>query len=220
MKRPTEALDPQLSGNDRLAPSGLNTQTIDLPSVAAEGQPRFGMHDDAEVVRGLLSRTEWPLIVVAHSYGAIPVTQVVHELPNVLHVVYVAAFQLDVGETLLGAAGGEIPSWWIVNEDIVNADRAADIFYNDVEPRAAAWAQSRLLPSSFAAFTEPLTAAAWRNIASTYIICERDQAVPLHAQEVMAQRAESMQRISTGHSPMLSQPSELAEIINGVATQY
>jgi hypothetical protein len=35
----------------------------------------------------------------------------------------------------------------------------------------------------------------------------------------MAQRAENVQRLSAGHSPMLSRPSELAEIINGVAAQ-
>lgn len=204
---------------DRLGPSGSSAQTIDLPSVAAEDQPRFGMRDDAKVVRGLLSRTQRPLVVVAHSYGAIPVTQVAHELPHIRHIVYVAAFQLDVGETLLGAVGGHIPSWWAVNGDTVAADRPTDVFYNDVEPRVAARAQNRLLPTTFAAFTEPLTAAAWRNIPSTYITCERDQALPLHAQEAMAQRAENVQRLSAGHSPMLSCPSELAEIINGVAAQ-
>jgi pimeloyl-ACP methyl ester carboxylesterase len=117
--------------------------------------------------------------------------------------------------TLVFVHGGFHRSW--VWEAVL--DRPTDVFYNDVEPRVAAWAQNRLLPTTFAAFTEPLTAAAWRNIPSTYITCERDQALPLHAQEAMAQRAESVQRLSAGHSPMLSRPSELAEIINGVAAQ-
>ncbi|MCA2323147.1 alpha/beta hydrolase, partial [Mycobacterium intracellulare] len=201
----------------RLAPRRWNIQTVDLPSVVAKGAPRSGMYDDAKVVRELLCQTNNPQIVIAHSYGGIPVTQVAHELPQVRHIIYIAAFQLDVGESLLGAVGGRIPSWWIVDDDSVTVDSPIEVFYNDVQPCTAAWAQSRLLPSTFAAFTEPVTAAAWRYIPSTYVICERDQAGPPRLQEVMSQRANRVERISTGHSPMLSQPGTLAEIINRVA---
>lgn len=194
-----------------------NTQTIDLPSVGVAIQTRSGMLDDAEVIAKLLLCTAGPMIVVAHSYGGIPVSQVSHQLPHVRHIVYVAAFQLDVGESLLAAVGGRSPPWWIVNRDIVTADRRTEMFYNDVRPRAAAWAQNRLLPSSFAAFTEHLTAAAWRHIPSTYIACERDQCLPPQMQEAMAQRAERIHRLPAGHSPMLSQPKALAEIIKCIA---
>jgi pimeloyl-ACP methyl ester carboxylesterase len=202
---------------DRLTPRGWNTRTLDLPSVAAEAEFRSGMYDDAGAVRELLGRTNCPQIVVAHSYGAIPVTQVAHELPQVRHIVYVAGFQLDVGESLLGTVGGRIPSWWIVSGDSVTVDRPTEIFYNDVQPHTAAWAQSHLLPSTFAAFTEPVTAAAWRYIPSTYVICERDQSIPPGWQKGLAQRASRIERLSTGHSPMLSQPGPLAEIIDRVA---
>lgn len=202
-----------------LASWGWDTQTIDLPSVGAEIETRSGMLDDAEVVAKLLRCTAGPKIVVAHSYGGIPATQVSHELPDVRHIVYVAAFQLDVGESLLGAVGGRIPPWWIVNRDIVKADRPTEMFYNDVRPRVAAWAQNRLLPSSFAAFTEPLTAAAWRHIPSTYIACERDQCIPPQMQEAMAQRAERIHSLPTGHSPMLSRPKALAEMVKCIAVE-
>lgn len=204
---------------DQLKPRGWNTQTVDLPSVAVEAGPRLGMYDDAEVVHELLGRLNSPKIVVAHSYGTIPVTQVSHEVPQVRHIVYVAGFQLDVGESLLGAVGGRIPSWWIIDGDSVIVDRPDEIFYNDVQPQTATWAQSRLLPSSFAAFTEPVTAAAWRHIPSTYVICERDQSGPQSWQEAMAQRANRIERLSAGHSPMLSQPKTLAQIIDGIATR-
>jgi pimeloyl-ACP methyl ester carboxylesterase len=86
------------------------------------------MHADAEAIHELLDRTNGPQIVVAHSYGAIPVTQVAHELPQVLHIIYVAAFQLDVGESLLGVFGGRIPPWLIVNGQSATADRAIEVF--------------------------------------------------------------------------------------------
>lgn len=205
---------------DRLAPCGWNLQTIDLPSVGVEVRSRLGMLDDAEAVAELLRQTGSPQIVIAHSYGGIPVTQVAHELPEVRHIVYVAAFQPDIGESLLSAVGGQIPPWWIVNDDIVTAARPINLFYNDVQPHVAAWAQKRLLPSSFAAFTEPVTAAAWQAIPSTYIVCERDQCFPLQMQEAMAQRAGQVHRLSTGHSPMLAQSSALSDIISYVAGQW
>lgn len=204
---------------DRLKPGGRNAQTIDLPSVAVESRPRMGMHDDAKAIRDLLGRTNGPKTLVAHSYGGIPVTQVAHKLPGVHHIIYIAAFQLADGESLLGAVGGRIPSWWNVNDNVGTVDRPIEVFYHDVEPKIAIRALDRLLPSTFAAFTEPVTDAAWRYIASTYIICENDQSGPPHWQEPMAQRAERVHRIPTGHFPMLSQPDALAEIINDVGVQ-
>jgi hypothetical protein len=40
-------------------------------------------------------------VVVAHSYGGMPITQAAAGLPQVLHIVYLATFQLDVGESKL-----------------------------------------------------------------------------------------------------------------------
>jgi pimeloyl-ACP methyl ester carboxylesterase len=202
---------------DRLTPRGWRIETVDLPSVAAEAKSRAGMYDDAEVIREVLGRTSCQQIVVAHSYGGIPVTQVAHELTQVRHIVYVAALQLDVGQSLRSAAGGHFAPWMRVNGNIATADRPIETFYNDVEPVTAAEAQSRLLPSTLAAFTEPLTAAAWRCVPSTYVICERDQAVMRPRQEAMAQRASRISRLSAGHSPMLSQPEALATIIETTA---
>lgn len=203
---------------ERLAPSGLQTRTVDLPSVATGGRPRFGMRDDAEVIREILSQMQQDIVVVAHSYGAIPATQVAHQVPAVRHLVYVAGFQLDMGQSLLSSVGGEIPSWWIVNEHKVIADQTEDVFYNDLDPRVIVWAQSKLLPTSFASFTEPLSATAWRHVPSTYVICERDNAIPLRAQEVMAQRGRWTFRLPSSHTPMLSRPAELAEILENVAS--
>ncbi|OBL02343.1 hypothetical protein A5646_18500 [Mycobacterium sp. 1245499.0] len=202
---------------DQLARRGWRMKTVDLPSVAPEVEPRVGMHADAEVISEVLGRTNGPQIVVAHSYGAIPVTQIAHELPQVRHIIYVAAFQLEVGESLLGSVGGRIPSWFRVDGDSVTARRPLEVFYNDVEPRTAAWAESRLLPSTFSAFTDPVTAAAWRYVPSTYVVCERDQSGPRSWQETMARRADRIERLSAGHSPMLSQPGALVDIVEKVA---
>ena len=48
---------------------------------------------------------------------------------------------------------------------------------------------------------------------TTYVVCERDNAIPVFAQEAMAARAGRVERLDAGHSPFLSRPDELAEII-------
>jgi hypothetical protein len=100
----------------------------------------------------------------------------------------ILAFLLDVGESLLSAIDRP-PEWWIVESDILRPDRPIETFYADVPAEDVAVAVERVRPSSYAAVAERLTAPAWRDIPSTYVICLHDQAIPLPAQEQMAKRA-------------------------------
>src|ERR1700754_4710365 len=83
---------------DKLAVPGWKSQTVELPSTAACGQPRFTMSDDVAVVRRTLASSS-RVVVGAHSYGGLVVPQAAAGLPNVRHIVYLAAFQLDVGQS-------------------------------------------------------------------------------------------------------------------------
>jgi pimeloyl-ACP methyl ester carboxylesterase len=60
---------------------------------------------------------------------------------------------------------------------------------------------------------QQLTETAWSTIPNTYVICEADNAIPVAAQELMAKRADAIERLDTSHSPFLSQPGALAGLI-------
>ena len=197
---------------DRLAALGWPTHTVELPSVAAKGQPRYGMHDDAVAVRRRVAAIDDPVVVVAHSYGGLVATQAAAGLTNVTHIIYLAGFQLDIGDSLLGVVG-DPPPWWIIDGDMLIAGRPLETFYHDAPPDDASRAIDRLQPSSYSMVTDRLTAAAWRTIPSTYVICEEDQAVAPAAQEQLAKRATKIRRLPSSHSPMLSRPAEVAQII-------
>jgi pimeloyl-ACP methyl ester carboxylesterase len=203
---------------DRLRAMGWPAQTVELPSVAAKGQQRYSMRDDAAEVRRRLEAIVGPVVVAAHSYGGVVATQAAAGLANVRHIIYLAAFQLDIGDSLFGLAGEPLP-WWNVDGDTFTPAGPLEIFYHDVTPSDAALAIDRLQTTSYSVVKEQLTAAAWRNIPSTYVICEEDQAIPPAVQEQMAKRATNIRRLPSGHSPMLSQPAEVAHIIADAAMQ-
>lgn len=87
------------------------------------------------------------------------------------------------------------------------------MFYNDVDTTTAESAVCQLGYQSYASMRQELTAIAWKTIPSTYVVCESDNAIPVAAQELMAERADAVVRMNTSHSPFLSQPAALAQLI-------
>ncbi|WJY54059.1 alpha/beta hydrolase [Streptomyces chengbuensis] len=193
-----------------LRAEGRRTETVDLPSAGREA----GMHEDAGVVLDALTRIDGPVVVVAHSYGGIPVTQAAAEAPNVERIVYLSAFQLDVGENLLGHYGAPEPDEPQGFEPVPGDP--VPMFYGDVPRSEARAAARRLVPQSRRSFSDRLTRAAWRGVPSTYVVCEDDQALPARNQEAMAARSGTVHRIAGGHSPFLSRPAELAALLGRI----
>jgi pimeloyl-ACP methyl ester carboxylesterase len=76
-------------------------------------------------------------------------------------------------------------------------------------------AGARLTRQSVAAIATPQSAAAWQDVPSTYVISGQDRAVPPPAQEAMSARAGTVHRLPASHSPFLSRPDEVAEIVLG-----
>jgi pimeloyl-ACP methyl ester carboxylesterase len=73
-----------------------------------------------------------------------------------------------------------------------------------------------LVDQTVRSFAEKVGAVAWRDIPSTYIVAEQDQAISLALQEKMAAQATEIRRLAGGHSPFLSRPGELAALIDEI----
>jgi pimeloyl-ACP methyl ester carboxylesterase len=194
-----------------LEADGWRTRAIDLPSAGG----RADMHDDAQAVLGELKRIDGPVVVVAHSYGGVPVSQAAAEAGNVSHIVYLAALQLDVDESLLGFVGAPVPPEPRAFQPV--PDDPIGMFYGDLPRAEAEEAAKRLVPQSTKSFWDVLTKAAWHTVPSTYIICEDDQALPAQAQQVLAERSGAVHRIAGDHSPFLSKPAKLAALLAKIA---
>src|SRR5688500_12283133 len=80
-----------------------NGVIADLPgrrhATFASVNPLLGLHEYAEYLRSILEYLVGPLVLAGHSYGGSVMTEAAEGLPNVQALVYVASFNLDVGES-------------------------------------------------------------------------------------------------------------------------
>ncbi len=74
-------------------------------------------------------------------------------------------------------------------------------------------AAAQLRHQRLSSFTQKLTCASWREVPTDYIVLDQDGAIPPVAQQAMAARATRVHHLETSHSPFLSKPAELAELL-------
>jgi len=202
---------------------GWTTTAVDLPTVHAPDKASLGLAADADAVRAAIDAIDDDVVVVAHSYGGVPTTQGAGA-GNVTHIVFISAFVLDAGESLFAAVGSVQPDWWNVKDGLATAGTdarpAQTLFYADLPPAEADVAAARLTAQSERAYHDEVTVASWRGRPTTYVITEQDAIFPVEAQEALAARAgASTVRLATSHSPFLSQPVAVADIIDRAARQ-
>lgn len=194
---------------------GLDVRAVKLPSAGHGGD----MYGDAELVRGVLDEIDSEVLLVPHSYGGAVCTQASAGADNVAHILYLTSFMLDEGESLLGTVGGSEPPWVEPTEDgaAIVVTTPAEILYNDCAAKVAADAAAQLEPQTRESFRQPVTQVGWRDVPATYVVCERDNAIPLPLQEMFSQRAGEVRRLDASHSPFLSRPDEVVALITELA---
>jgi hypothetical protein len=203
---------------NELASRGVTTSVVELASVGHDGELGGDLYGDAALVREAVDSLPDDCVVLAHSYGGVPVTQGLEGATNVKGLIFLTAFMLPVGVSLFDACGAVDPPWWVRNDanTYVVPVTPEDVFYNTTSPEDASRAVSRLGTQSLASFTQPVTSASWLHIPSTYIICERDHAIPLFAQEAMSANATRVARLESDHSPFLSDKAALADLVTDI----
>ncbi|RAL00783.1 alpha/beta hydrolase [Aspergillus ibericus CBS 121593] len=214
----------------RLNNLGYPTECPAHPSVGAEPPSKVLADDVASFREVLVSLADEgrDLVVVAHSYGGVVVSNAVKGLDKatrardgksggIIQIVYMASFALDRGQSLLGVLGGTYPDCWRVEGNYLYPDGEGNIGYQDlpVEEQAKWGALERHL--SLAVIEGEVTNEPWADgIPCSYIICEQDLAIPPPLQEIFAAKIagpENTYRLPTAHSPFLSAPDRLQEVL-------
>jgi pimeloyl-ACP methyl ester carboxylesterase len=181
--------------------------------------------DDVDRLRQILGRQNGPTLVAGHSYGGQIITALGTDTPNVVGLVYVAAFGLDEGESI-GALLEQAPAGpalahldvdphgfaWIPEDDFVNH------FAADVDPVMAKVMFAVQQPLHWSALGEVIGVPAWKSLPSWFLIADGDQAIPPDAQRQFAPRmGATTVEVSTNHVAMVSHPDEVLQLITTAA---
>ncbi|WP_127502293.1 alpha/beta hydrolase [Actinoplanes solisilvae] len=201
-----------------MAERGLATHTVTLPTAvtdASSGEPYPSMYDDAQVIREAITEIPGPVVVVAHSYAGVPVTEAITAESGVVHVVYVAAYMLDTGESMFGTHGVPTPDSLGGLRPAENPDLNLPLAFYDGDPTnpETAAAIARLLPQSARADFETVTRVGWREVPNSYVIPSDDISLTGTIAEQMAARADRVFRVPGNHAPFWSNPAEFADVL-------
>ncbi|MCZ4602627.1 alpha/beta hydrolase [Streptomyces sp. Lzd4kr] len=199
-----------------LSAGGWKSEVIDMPSAGKHDGPDAGLYDDAEALAERLRGMDGPVVVVGHSHAGLTITELGGGHPNLVRLVYLAAFMPTEGESAGSLSGIPIPEVQAGPAPAMPDPRTA--LYGDLSDDEAADEITRLVDQSLLSCCQPTTRASWRTVPSTYVLCEQDQAMSPAAQETFALRATSIERVKSGHSPQLSAPDRLAALLARIAT--
>jgi pimeloyl-ACP methyl ester carboxylesterase len=207
-----------------LAERGVDSAAPALPSCGETGAPvgaeGLGLADDVAAVRAALTATDEPVVVVAHSYGGIVAAEAAAALPAVRHLLLVSSYLPEPGQSL-SSFGGEAPAPFLdvdpeAGTFTVRPDALADTFLQDCDAEIQRQARDRTARQSLAVLEAPVSASAWHDVPSTYVVCAQDRGTPPEAQREFAARAGRVVELETGHHPFLSQPAAVRDLILGL----
>jgi pimeloyl-ACP methyl ester carboxylesterase len=213
---------------EALAARGVDAVAVDLPGHGDDAGSLGDLHTDAARVRGVLDGLDDDCVLLGHSYGGAVITEAGSH-PNVRHLVYLCAYLLDEGESCMSVSireaealglrwdeGPNLVTGIQVQDDgtsTVARDIAAECFFHDCEPAATEAALDRLGRQPMVTLADEPLAVAWRERPSTYVVCTDDRAIPEALQRVMAKRSTNVVEWPTSHSPFLSAPDRVADLL-------
>jgi len=195
-------------------------------TVSAPQFPETSLAADVARLRQVLRRQDGPTVVAGHSYGGQIITALGTDAPNVVGLVYIAAFGLAEGESLGALLGGGPPSpalahlivdeqgfGWLPEDDFVGHFAAG---VDPVKARVLFAVQQGL---SMTTFEDVMGSPAWKSHPTSYLVAKNDEAIPPDAERMFAKRmgADTVE-VAAGHLAMVSHPREVVTLIAAAAS--
>ncbi len=207
-----------------LAELGVASEAPALPSCGEMGESTGaggpGLADDVASVRQILTASDEPTVVVAHSYGGIVTAEAAAGVDSVRHLLLISSYLPEVGQSL-SSFGGEKPAPFLDIDPAggtftVRPDALAETFLQDCDQEIQRAALTKTAQQSLVVLEQPVQSAAWQHIPSTYLVCAQDRGTPADRQRKFAARAGSVVELDAGHHPFLSQPTAVRDLVLGL----
>jgi pimeloyl-ACP methyl ester carboxylesterase len=199
--------------------------------VVAPANPLRGLTSDAPYIASVAEEIDGPAMLVGHSYGGAVITVGASWATNVVGLVYVTAFAVDEGESVLDL-GARFPDSLLtaalrpalcldgngesIVELYIDRDAFPHVFAADLPGSVAAVAAAAQRPIASAALEERASAAAWKRLQCWYVVATADRVIHPDAQRFMAAAARALE-VDASHAVATSQPELVADQIHEAA---
>jgi pimeloyl-ACP methyl ester carboxylesterase len=199
-------------------------------TVIAAANPLRGLAADSAYTASLLSQIDGPVLLVGHSYAGAVITTAATGAPNVVGLVYIAAFATEEGENLNDVESGSKdsilgtalvqykypagPDGETAVELAVNPALFREAFAADLPPETAALMAAAQRPTTVTAFSEASGPPAWKKLPSWTVVATGDKAAGADVIRSEAQRAGAhITEVEGSHVIMISQPQAVTDVI-------
>jgi pimeloyl-ACP methyl ester carboxylesterase len=194
-------------------------------SICAVENPLTSLGDDAQRTKKMVAQQKGPVLLVGHSYGGAVITEAGNQ-PNVVGLVYIAAFAPDAGENLLDIGQAFPPPAGAANVAPdsdgfvwINPKKFRESFCQDLPPdEALVMAATQKAPVG-GTFANKVSAPAWKSKPSWYQISSEDRMIVPANEKRMAERmkAKKIIALAASHASLASMPNEVSALIDEAA---
>jgi pimeloyl-ACP methyl ester carboxylesterase len=207
----------------------IDPLAADGHKVIAAANPLRGLASDAAALSDLVRTIDGPVVLAAHSYGGMVMSNVDAEAGEIAGLVYVNALAPEPGEHAFQLAGmfpgsmlGPDTSRAVPRSDgttdlYVASDSFNEVFCQDVPAQQAARMAITQRPATQEALTEPSgDRPLWKDVPSWFLIGEQDHVLPAEVHRFMAERAGARHTLEVpgaSHAITVSQPEATARLI-------
>jgi pimeloyl-ACP methyl ester carboxylesterase len=220
-----------------LEKSGHAAVAVDLPGHGARIDEESTLSNRRDAIVSVLQPGD---VLVGHSGGGFDATLAADAAPELIgHIIYLAAGLPREGRTYPEAMAmrdredgefdgdvGQMLGYLNFSDDgamtFADFEGAWKYFYHDCDEQTARWAFERLGPERFGdpAYTPVSIPRFWAaDLPRSFIRCLQDRSLPRWLADTVTHRLGVEQlTIDTSHSPFLSRPGELAELLMKATT--
>jgi pimeloyl-ACP methyl ester carboxylesterase len=199
-----------------LAARGLHVVAVQLPHTA--------LADNVATIQRAMALVDGPLLLVAHSFGGVVITEAGND-PKVAGLVYVAAAQAPMeGQSAFDLANAYptpiLPELRLDQFGFLKITPTGirKAFAQDLSDSEQTVLTATQTPTALAALSAPVSTAAWRNKPCWFVIDAHDRVVAPALQAIEAEQMNATSiSLSSSHVAMLSQPYVVASFIRRAA---
>ncbi len=213
-----------------LEAKGARVLALDVPGCGVKrGRDLAGMtvdHVAAELLADIAGWTDGPVTLVGHSLGGVVLTRMAEAAPDRFsRLIYASCAAPLPGQTPIAMIGGGVQGasqsevgWPVDPATHTPEQRYRAMFCNDMAAGQGDDFLARLGPDVWP--TDTFTRSDWRydhlaQMAVSYILLDRDQALPPAWQERFGKRvhADRIARLDAGHQAMWTRGAALADVL-------